>query len=456
MKLSHFTACYKLEDSKSLLFHTLTRAFVVIQEEVVQKMAKTDDSADMDIKESATLKELGFLVPKTLNEYYFYQYWLNKLRFDNSHLYGTILTTYGCNLKCVYCYEEGVNKREVTMNKSVARVTANWFANLVCLRRPRILDINFFGGEPLMNFPVIKQITCELGKELKDTEIRYSLTTNGTLLNSSTFAKLKNIGFKAFQITIDGPEAIHNERRPTCGGRGTFSLIMDNIKNILQDENSIRVRLNVNYDRHNIAKMEELFEKLSFLSKDPRIIITINAVTPFSKDQTHCSLFAFLPEEYEHHIKIARIAMERGFRVDLGFFDSGLCPSESDRSFIVDPEGDVYACITGVGHPAFKVGNILDRLSTVEVGISQFRGRNIWQIEDGVNCKDCFLLPICRGWCRAEAFIRYQDTEKKVCLKPQLENYLEKGLRLLYETRGTVNNDRGLSENPNLNFLTTA
>lgn len=227
MKLSQFTVFYKLEDGKGLLFNTLTRAFAIIQENIIQKLVKTDDIENMNIKVKNALKEMGFLVHKQINEYYLYQYWLNKLRFDISHLYGTILTTYGCNLKCVYCYEEGLNKREVKMSQDMAKATVNWFENLIFLRRPRILDINFYGGEPLLNISVIDQITSKLGRKAKDTEIRYSLTTNGILLNRSMFEKLNNIGFKAFQITIDGPEAIHNKRR-LAGDRGTFSLIMNN------------------------------------------------------------------------------------------------------------------------------------------------------------------------------------------------------------------------------------
>jgi len=140
---------------------------------------------------------------------------------SNDSLNLIINPTERCNLRCVYCYETFVLKK--MQPKLISGVIT-----LVKRRAERglkIFKLDFFGGEPLAAWDVVEKLTSELSAicRANGTEMFGGITTNGVLLNRSRVELLAAHNLRAFQVTLDGPQAIHDKRRITRNGGGTFS-----------------------------------------------------------------------------------------------------------------------------------------------------------------------------------------------------------------------------------------
>ena len=146
-----------------------------------------------------------------------------------------IIVTSKCNLRCKYCYE-GNNKSHRDMNIDTANKAIDFIANMIAQeetnRRNRVV---FHGGEPMLNFGLIKFIKSRLDKIINGNyAIDYMTTINGTILNDEMidFIKQNNI---FLSISIDGTKEIHNQNRIYHDGKGSYSILIENLKKLNQN-----------------------------------------------------------------------------------------------------------------------------------------------------------------------------------------------------------------------------
>lgn len=195
--------------------------------------------------------------------------------------------------------------------------------------------------------------------EEKRVKLNLSIVTNGTLLSPPIVERLLELSVNRAMITLDGPPEIHNARRPFKDGKGTFETIFNNL---IYAKGKMGIVIGVNFDKHNYQAIPSLFrflkENIEHLTAED-FNIAVGQVAPGLSPTPHCNMFSSeLTLGGKWMGKLYREAIKCGIRTDdpIGF---GLCTLNKESAFVIDPYGNIYKCITGVGREQFKVGSII-------------------------------------------------------------------------------------------------
>ena len=185
---------------------------------------------------------LGFYVNENFNEFQEIQQNCKK-KTTNSHINKyRILTTTGCNAKCFYCYEQGI--KHYSMNSETAIKVAEFIINHIGQRNT--IQIEWFGGEPLLNIPAIELITNYIYTNKPDyVSYRSSIITNASKINETLVSKMSNDWFTTrVQITIDGVGSVYEKIKQL--GKGSFEHVIESIGLLVNNGIQVDIRLNFN------------------------------------------------------------------------------------------------------------------------------------------------------------------------------------------------------------------
>ena len=210
-------------DGKYLVYNTFNRATAIIGKRAKRFLDDLQEPIQGDGKKYAdTFSELGFVVDDSVDESAEFRDWYNEARYSKLDIRATILTTYDCNFACKYCVEEGV-KSPVKMDEEHCLATVNWLVNRAKLWKSDSLELQFYGGEPLMNADPIGRIASEISEysRKEGTSFFFSITTNGSLLKPVLVERLAPLGRRSITVTIDGDRDAHNSKRPFKNGKGS-------------------------------------------------------------------------------------------------------------------------------------------------------------------------------------------------------------------------------------------
>jgi len=201
------------------------------------------------------LIDQGILVPETWDELSLLETRRARAHDPNvGSMSLTICPTVNCNFRCTYCYQHHVGR---LMSADVQdRLIA--FLNR---QQPVVssLFVTWFGGEPLLGFDVIQQLTPRLRALVPDAAYSAHIITNGSLLTRDISTRLVDLGVESAQVTLDGPRTRHNERRPLAGGQSTFDRILEHLR---EADPRLRFSVRVNTDRRNADEVTDLFDQL--------------------------------------------------------------------------------------------------------------------------------------------------------------------------------------------------
>lgn len=338
--------------------------------------------------------EQGILIPENFDElnYLGERYHFSKKKIGNS-LSLTICPTLGCNFRCVYCYQHHLGKRMnlETQNKLVAYLDG---------RSPSLeqLNVTWFGGEPLMAFTTIQNLTNRFMK-IKEGKVQYraSMITNGSLLTPKISSQIVDLNIEMVQVTIDGPKRIHDQRRPLKGDRPTFDKIINNLKSA---DERLKVSLRVNVDSNNVEYMEELLDELDNHGLNGRINLYFAPVIPYTDVCKDVSGQCLELESWSFlQTKLQLMAFERGYgSLGLPNTKTVFCMADSQTSFLVDPDGNFYKCWNDVTQAGKSIFNLYDERRNEHM----LHNEEVWNSWDAFQlkeCLDCKMLPQCLGGC---------------------------------------------------------
>ena len=409
MKLFKYVLQYH-HQQQSVLFNTLTRNITLVNKNTLNSILSSKTHKNK--KQAELLRKNNFLVPKGFNDLNYAKFWFNKYKYNSSTIDITLLTTYRCQFACSYCSQDDI-KMESDLSGKNAQLIAQKVLEITRAVCPEELRIGFFGGEPLLNVPAIEKFikTIRTHSDMNNVNCHYDIVTNGFLLNKNNLELLVKLGIESIQITVDGTPKTHNARRRLKNGDCTFQRIYNNIR---YASKKIPVIIQINIDRDNVSNIYSLIDKLDKDNIKKNIVLSlgkiINYHTCASPEEKNIT-----SEIMKNIFDLQIYALLKGFRC-YDFLKVGICPGHHAYSFIIDPGGDMYRCITGVGHKEFRVANILKHdFNQISFYDSKFLGTGLW--ENDTTCKECVYLPMCWGGCRYQALMNFKNVTKKVCNK---------------------------------------
>ena len=432
MKLSQFTILipdFPLH-GKYLVYNTFNRATAVIGERAKNFLSDSQNASPDDKKKYMdTFSKLGLMIDDSIDESKEFRDWYNKARYNKSIMRATILTTYNCNFACEYCVEEGV-KKPVKMDEEHCQNTVKWLINRINKHQSNSIQLQFYGGEPLMNVKPIHYIATEISEYSKKNGISFgfTITTNGSLLKPDLVERLAPLGLKTIKITLDGDRDAHNSKRPFKNGKGSFDII---IQNMLQVIDKVRIKIGTNVDSKNfegVPRMLDYLEKIGLKDKIESIkfspIIHIQEQGKMSQwtHQVNCSP-ASDQDTLDNLIQLTWDAHKRGFKTEK-YIESTICAMRLDgTAVVIDPLGRIYTCPAFVGREGFQVGDIYHQ------DISG-RHEEFMNMEISDECFECPYMPMCNGGCKHLAYTKYGDLSKTVCEKEHFQKAIVESLKM--------------------------
>ena len=431
MELSRFNIVNKLKlgQEQHLLYNTFTGGQVVVSTRLLnslQIMTRSKNAFECRSDQARQLKQLGILVDDLESENARYREWLriNQLGFDELKL--TICLTYACNLGCHYCVQGNLPKMSDSITHKTAKNTLCWLAQMVDLVQPKRITVCFFGGEPLLNYPILLELMqgCrDIADSLK-LDICFTLVTNGTLLSGKRVEDLKKGGISRIMISLDGPKDIHDSRRAyRKSGRGTFTKIISNIRTALLH---LPVIVNIKVDKENQPFFPQLIDDLIELKSSYPLSLAYGFIKRTIGQVPSCA-YHVLPDEGagDTLVQFYKCLLRKGIKTENAFLPS-LCSLKRASAIIVDPAGELYKCISGIGTKEFLVGSVEENPSEVLKNIRGFVSRTSLGDE---RCWSCTYQPLCNGGCRYESLVKEKTIAYKTCRK----GFFDRGLRLILE-----------------------
>lgn len=324
-----------------------------------------------------------------------------------------------CNLMCEYCFaSKGSYKVEKKLMPEEIAIKALDFLVSHSGKRKNI-EIDFFGGEPLLNFDVVKK-TVEYGRKIEapaGKKFYFTITTNGTLLDDDNIEYI-NANMDNVVISIDGRKTVHDAIRYDAAGQGTYDMILGDALRLVRSRENKSYFIRGTFTSKNMDFSRDVMS-LAGLGFDE---ISIEPVVGRGEDfHIRAEHIPAILAEYERLAcaYVKRIKEGKPFRFyhfNVNIYKGpclykriSACGAGAEY-FAVTPEGDLYPCHQFVGQQEFKMGNLDTGIKNSALG-ERFRKANILNKED---CRDCWAKLYCSGGCHANSYYAGGDILKPV------------------------------------------
>src|SRR5215510_3269759 len=256
------------ESNEVFLMNILSDAQLLVSSDVAVLLDRIKDGQrtfNAEEQETVeTLVENGFIVDNREDEQQALHKYFTAMREDTDQLRVTVLTTLQCNFACDYCFQGDhgdYNKFAAKMTMEQAEGVARWIETRLDEVRPQKFVMSFFGGEPLLNLPVMYYLAerCHAMCEERGIPQLVNVITNGLLLTRDVVEQLTPYGLNGVKITLDGDRDTHNRMRPLRGRQGTFDRIIENIREVAD---LVPVTIGGNFDESSVDSYPHLLDFL--------------------------------------------------------------------------------------------------------------------------------------------------------------------------------------------------
>ncbi len=323
--------------------------------------------------------------------------------------------SHDCNLRCKYCFAStgdfGTGKR-MTMDFETARRAIDFVVERSGKRRN--IEVDFFGGEPLMAMDTVKR-TVEYARSLEkehDKSFRFTITTNGILLDDETIAYI-NAEMSNAVLSLDGRKEIHDRMRPKMGGQGSYDTIVPKFQKLVAGRGSKDYYLRGTFTRDNLDFASDVMHIASLGFRN----ISVEPVVGGPEDP-----YALREEDIPKlQAEYERLAEELRAHPEINFFHfnvdlaQGPCVIKRLRGcgagceyVAITPDGEIYPCHQFVGNEAYRLGSLYDGSFDMDLS-RRFAGLNIYTREE---CRSCWARFYCSGGCSASNLLVNGDIKK--------------------------------------------
>jgi uncharacterized protein len=363
-----------------------------------------------------------------------------------------VLTTLQCNFACDYCYQGDrgdYNKFAEKMTMETAVRVGDWIERELERVRPERFTLMFFGGEPLLNLPVMYYLAERMwhAAEASGAAMNITIITNGLLLTPELVDRLQPFGLRGIKITLDGDRETHNRMRPLRGRQGTFDRIIDNLRRVA---GKVAITVGGNFDESSwdsypallqFLKEQEFADSIVRINFKPIIkepapevpkgVIPLTLVSPGDKplagtcmtsagagggrsSSGPCDSCHFVDEKMSFLREETRNA---GFHT-LDGVHMGPCEIHRRHAYTIGPDGSLYACPGFTGEAKESTGHI-DGLDDEWRAAAAQRFERLSAHKE--ECGDCSFIPVCGGGCSMAAHTELGDMHHPSCHKGAME-----------------------------------
>ena len=315
-----------------------------------------------------------------------------------------------CNLNCAYCFasQGKYNGERAVMSFEVGKQALDFLMEHSGKRHN--LEVDFFGGEPLMNFQVVKDLVAYARSIEKEAgkNFRFTLTTNGMLINDDVI-DFANREMSNVVLSLDGRKEVHDRYRVDYAGNGSWERIVPKFQKLVKERGGRNYYMRGTFTHHNPDFLQDIRQMLDLgfteLSMEPVVCAPDDPIALTEEDRR------IVLDQYE---KLAELMLEREregrpftfyhYMIDLSggpciYKRISGCGSGTEY-MAVTPWGDLYPCHQFVGDEHFRLGDIWHGLDNPEVQ-KEFASCNVYAKPE---CRDCWAKLYCSGGCAANAF----------------------------------------------------
>ena len=315
-----------------------------------------------------------------------------------------------CNLRCSYCFAStgDFGGERKLMTPEVGKKAIDYLLKYSGDRHN--LEMDFFGGEPLMNFETVKKIVeyARSQEPVYHKKFRFTITTNGMLLTDDKIDFI-NREMSNVVLSIDGRKEVNDRMRPRVDGKGSYDKIIPMYKKLVDQRGEKEYYVRGTYTKYNLDFSDDVFALLDAgfdqISVEP---VIADAEEPYAITE------ADLPRIFEEYERLMQKILDYEatgkkfnffhFMLDL---DQGPCAIKRLRGcgcgneyVAITPDGDIYPCHQFVGQEEFLMGNVDEGITKPEIA-EEFRGCSVYSKE---SCRTCFARFYCSGGCMANSY----------------------------------------------------
>jgi uncharacterized protein len=448
MQPSIFNVRVPLDDSGDVfLMNTFTDAQVIVGRDVVALLDRLTGGKSPPLTEDergavGTLADMGFIVESREADRRNVERFFAEVRADNSDLRVTVLTTLQCNFACDYCIQGDhgdYNKHAAKMSLETAARVVEWIDGRLDSVRPRKFGLTFFGGEPLLNLPVMYYLAERLWDicQARGIASRIGIITNGLHLTSEVVDRLTPYGLTSVKITLDGDRDMHNRMRPMRGGQPTFDRIVDNIRAVAD---RCAISIGGNFDEASVGSYPDLLaflreqdfaDKLARVAfkpiirpaaSQPKGFIPLTPVSSGAALNGACMTSAGGGACDSSWVLDSHMARLRDETKTYGFatmdgVHMGPCEIHKSNAHTIAPDGSLYACPGFATNAQASTGHIDGHHDVARSRAAErFERLAAWK-----ECEDCAFIPVCAGGCSVASDVQLGDMNRPNCHKVSFE-----------------------------------
>jgi len=442
MKFSKYNILSKVHDSeKYFIVNQLSGNVDLLEAADVAEIAKLSEGQNpSETPLFSEMVEKGYFINEVEEARLYKRKYLDFLDSrDTDEIQLFFVPNYSCNFSCTYCYQDQYTNPNQKLDIPVVDA---FFKYILTEFAGRKKYITVFGGEPLLNSPAQKETIVYLLNKANEANLEVCFVTNGyTLVDYIDILKKSRI--REIQVTLDGTEEIHNQRRFLKGGAGSFEKIVRGIDLCLKYQMTVNLRMVI--DKENITNLPDL---ASFAIEKGW------TKSPFFKSQIgrnyelhHCQLspnklfdrislyesiyeliktYPHITEFYKPAYSITKFLSENG-ELPEPLFDA--CPA-CKTEWAFDYTGHIYSCTATVGKADESLGTFYPEISRKDEMISEWESRDVTSIHE---CNNCSVQLACGGGCGSVA----KNNSGKICstdCRP-IQSLLELGFSAYFENK---------------------
>lgn len=450
MIVTKYVFTHKLSDSKYVLINSLTGAVDVVEEHVVQsfKDIRRNRPHQLLPNEIDELRDRGYLYNEAAEEKVIVDRlleWIRNYRAETQPLAFVICPTMACNLRCPYCFEP--HKLHETSQVMTLEQVEQAFRAVDEIRAKRTdlprASYNLFGGEPLL--PTTKEVVALVVERGRERGLKGSVTTNGTFINQYVEILKPYREDLIFQITMDGVKEIHDQRRITAGGKGTFDQISENIQLYLDEGFNMEVRMNLNDENvDDVPRFLEYvkeqgwqhYENFNIFLSPVTDYTGLGAVGVLPAHEIEARVHKAVPDQLFKDVRVqlngdfARlnlpVSQALGESLMPGEFMPTMhyCEASGGRFYVFTPDNLVYPCNQIIGDSFWAIGTYSPTLEIEEEKAALWEKRDVSNMPQ---CMECSVAFLCAGGCPVMATRKIGSPMDSYCgtSKKDLHDYLD-------------------------------